>query len=290
MKPIAESELIINADGSIFHLHLKPEQLADTVFLVGDPERVSTISAMFDSIECKVQNREFITHTGFYKGKRFTALATGIGTDNIDIVLNELDALVNVDLKTRLAKTEHKTLNLIRIGTSGGLQEDMDVDSFLMTETSIGFDGLLNFYKNRDSVCELNIEKEFMKHVDWNPKLTKPYFINGSKELLEKLGQGIRKGITISAPGFYGPQGRVIRLEIQDPDINEKIRSFRYDNRLITNYEMESSALFGLSALLGHKAATVCVIIANRYAGKYSKDYKPAVKKLIEIILNKMAE
>lgn len=288
MKAIAESELIINNDGSIFHLHLKPEQIADTVFLVGDPARVTTISDMFDTIEHKVQNREFVTHTGIYKGKRFSALATGIGTDNIDIVINELDALVNVDLKTRKSKSDHKSLNLIRLGTSGGLQEDLDIDSFLMTETSIGFDGLLNFYKNRDAVCKLEVEKEFLKHMNWNPKLASPYFIDGSKELLEKLGQGIRKGITISAPGFYGPQARVIRLEIQDPEINDKIRSFNYENKKITNYEMESSALFGLSALLGHKAATICVIIANRYAGKYSKDYKPAVKKLIETVLNRL--
>lgn len=290
MKQIAESELIINKDGSIFHLHLTPDQIADNVILVGDPGRVATISDMFDSIEHKVQSREFVTHTGYYKGKRFSALATGIGTDNIDIVLNELDALVNIDLKTRTAKTEHKTLNLVRIGTSGGLQEDLDVDSFLMTETAIGFDGLLNFYKRRNEVCREEIEQAFLKHMNWNPILATPYFIDGSKELLDKLGEGIRKGMTISAPGFYGPQGRELRLEIQDRDINDKIRAFRFDNKCITNYEMESSAIFGLSALLGHNAATVCVIIANRYAGKYSKDYKPAVKKLVEIILNRMAE
>lgn len=290
MKQIAESELIINNDGSIFHLHLTPDQIADNVILVGDPGRVATISDMFDSIEHKVQNREFVTHTGYYKGKRFSALATGIGTDNIDIVLNELDALVNIDLKTRTPKTEHKSLNLVRIGTSGGLQEDLDVESFLMTETAIGFDGLLNFYKRRNEVCRGEIEQSFLKHMNWNPIIATPYFIDGSKELLNKLGDGIRKGMTISAPGFYGPQGRELRLEIQDGDINEKIRAFRFDNKLITNYEMESSAIFGLSALLGHKAATVCVIIANRYAGKYSKDYKPAVKKLVEIILNRMSE
>ncbi|MDD3688064.1 MAG: nucleoside phosphorylase [Bacteroidales bacterium] len=289
MKKIAESELIINNDGSIFHLHLTPDQIADNVILVGDPGRVATISDMFDSVEHKVQNREFVTHTGYYHGKRFSALATGIGTDNIDIVINELDALVNIDLKTRMPKTEHKSLNLVRIGTSGGLQEDMDVDSFLMSETSIGFDGLLNFYKRRDEVCKADIEASFIKHMDWNPRIATPYFVDGSKHLLQKLGDGIRKGITISAPGFYGPQGRVLRLEIQDADINDKIRAFRFDNKCITNYEMESSALFGLSALLGHEAATVCVIIANRYAGKYSKDYKPAVKDLIKIILDRMA-
>jgi uridine phosphorylase len=289
MKKIAESELIINNDGSIFHLHLTPDQIADNVILVGDPGRVATISDMFESIEHKVQNREFVTHTGYYKGKRFSALATGIGTDNIDIVLNELDALVNIDFETRTPKAEHKSLNLVRIGTSGGLQEDLNVDSFLMTETAIGFDGLLNFYKRRDEVCKSDIEAAFLKHMSWNPRIATPYFVDGSKDLLEKLGGGMRKGLTISAPGFYGPQGRVLRLEIQDADINDKIRAFRFDDKCITNYEMESSALFGLSALLGHEAATVCVIIANRYAGKYSKDYKPAIKDLITIILDRMA-
>jgi uridine phosphorylase len=289
MKQIAESELIINNDGSIFHLHLKPEQLAENVLLVGDPGRVALISSHFDKIEHKVQNREFITHTGWYKGRRFSALATGIGTDNIDIVLNELDALVNIDLKTRTPKKEHKSLNLVRIGTSGGLQEDMSVDSFLMSETAIGFDGLLNFYKRRDEVCRLDIENAFVKHMNWNPKIATPYFVDASTELMTKIGKDIRKGLTISAPGFYGPQGREIRLEIQDSNINDKIRAFRFDNKCITNYEMESSALFGLSALLGHKAATICVIIANRYAKQYSKDYKPAIKELIQIVLDRMA-
>jgi uridine phosphorylase len=290
MKQIAESELIINNDGSIFHLHLTPDQIAENVILVGDPGRVALISAHFDKIEHKVQNREFITHTGYYRGKRFSALATGIGTDNIDIVLNELDALVNIDLKTRTPKDTHKSLNLVRIGTSGGLQQDLDVDSFLMSETAIGFDGLLNFYQRRDDVCRPDIESEFIKHMNWNPRIAAPYFVDGSSELMEKIGTDIRRGLTISAPGFYGPQGRQLRLEIQDPDINEKIRAFRFENKCITNYEMESSALFGLSALLGHKAATVCVIIANRYAKQYSKDYHPAIEKLIEIVLNRLAD
>ncbi len=290
MKQIGESELIINNDGSIFHLHLTPDQIAENIILVGDPGRVALISAHFDKIEHKVQNREFITHTGYYKGKRFSALATGIGTDNIDIVLNELDALVNIDLKTRTPKETHKSLNLVRIGTSGGLQEDMDVDSFLMSETAIGFDGLLNFYQGRDEVCRADIEAEFVKHMSWNPRIAAPYFVDASKEIMDKLGTDIRRGLTISAPGFYGPQGRQLRLEIQDPDINDKIRSFRFDKKCITNYEMESSALFGLSALLGHKAATVCVIIANRYAKQYSKDYHPAIKNLIEIVLDRLAK
>jgi len=290
MKQIAASELIINNDGSIFHLHLTPDQLADNVILVGDPGRVATISAHFEKIEHKVQNREFVTHTGYYKGKRFSALATGIGTDNIDIVLNELDALVNIDLATRTPKTTHKSLNLVRIGTSGGLQEDMNVDSFLMSETAIGFDGLLNFYKRRDEVCRADIESEFIKHMNWNPRIAAPYFVDASSDLMNKIGAGMRRGLTISAPGFYGPQGRELRLEIQDRDINDKIRSFRFDNKCITNYEMESSALFGLSALLGHQAATVCVIIANRYAKQYSKDYHPAIEKLIQIVLDRLTD
>ncbi len=290
MKQIGNSELIINKDGSIFHLHLKPEQIADDIIFVGDPGRVALVSEHFDSIEHVVTNREFITHTGFYKGKRMSVVATGIGTDNIDIVVNELDALVNIDLEKRVVKDTRKSLNFIRIGTSGGLQEDMDVDSFLMSERAIGFDGLLNFYKDRDKVCDKNMESAFIKHVNWNPNLAKPYFVNASSELMDRIDGGFRRGSTISAPGFYGPQGRVLRLETQDLQINDKIRSFRYNDKCITNYEMESSAIFGLSALLGHNAATVCVIIANRYAKKYSKDYKIAVKKLIKIILDKLAE
>ncbi len=291
MKKIEKSELVINPDGSIYHLSLKLEHIADDIILVGDPGRVSLISSHFDKIEFKISNREFITHTGYYKGKRISVIATGIGTDNIDIVLNELDALVNIDLQERVEKKEHKSLNFIRIGTSGGLQEELDVDSFLLTETAIGFDGLLNFYKRRNEVCDLNMEERFCRHMDWNPKLAVPYFVNSSESLTGRIkGEEFYTGITISAPGFYGPQGRVLRLEIIDKDINEKIRAFRYNKRKITNYEMESSALFGLSKLLGHNAATVCVIIANRYNKQYSKDYKIAVKKLIKTVLDKLTD
>jgi uridine phosphorylase len=290
MKQIGNSELIINNDGSIFHLHLIPEQIAKDIILVGDPGRVALISEHFDEIEHVVHNREFITHTGRYKGKRISVIATGIGTDNIDIVLNELDALVNIDLEKRTIKETKKSLNFVRIGTSGGLQEDMDVDSFLMSETAIGFDGLLNFYKRRDEVCNDEIETAFLKHMDWNKRIATPYFINASESLMKRIDKNFRRGLTISAPGFYGPQGRELRLEIQDRDINDKIRAFRFNEKCITNYEMESSALFGLSALLGHKAATVCVIIANRYAKQYSKDYKIPMKKLIKIVLDNLAE
>ena len=289
MKQIEESELIVNADGSIFHLHLLPEQLADDVILVGDPGRVALVSKHFDNIECKVQNREFITHTGTYKGRRISVLATGIGTDNIDIVMNELDALANIDLKRRVPKDEHRTLNLLRIGTSGGLQEDIEIGTFLLTETAIGFDGLLNFYRRRDEACNLDMEEKFIQHTSWNPRLATPYFVDGSKHFLEKFGSEFRRGITISAPGFYGPQGRELRLEIQDREINDKIRSFRYNNRCITNYEMESSAIFGLSRLLGHNAGTVCLIIANRYAKQFAKNPAPLMEDLIEKSLDTIA-
>jgi len=286
MKQIEASELIVNADGGIFHLHLLPEQLADNVILVGDPGRVALVSKHFDNIECKVQNREFLTHTGSYKGKRISVLATGIGTDNIDIVMNELDALANIDLKRRVPKEEHRTLNILRIGTSGGLQEDLDIGMFLLTETSIGFDGLLNFYRRRDEACNLDMEEKFLKHMSWNPRLATPYFVDGSKLFLDKFGSEFHRGITISAPGFYGPQGRELRLEIQDREINDKIRSFRYNGRYITNYEMESSAIFGLSKLLGHNAGTVCLIIANRYAKRFAKEIAPKMEELIQKTLD----
>lgn len=290
MKPIEESELIINEDNSIFHLHLKPEHIADNIILVGDPGRVIMISNLFDNIEYQIQNREFITHTGNYKGKRISVIATGIGTDNIDIVINELDALANIDFNTRTIKEKKKKLNLIRIGTCGGLQEDLAVGSFLISEMSIGFDGLLNFYDGRDNVCNLEIEKDFLKHMDWNPKIATPYFINSSEELLNKLGFDMKKGMTISAPGFYGPQGRELRLKIQDRNINNKIREFRFGENRITNYEMESSAIAGLSSLLGHNAITVCVVIANRYAKEFEPDYKIAVENLVKIILDRMTK
>ncbi len=287
---IASSELILNNDGSIYHLHLRPEHIADTLFLVGDPGRVQMISKHFTKIEVEIQNREFFTHTGYYKGKRITALSTGIGTDNIDIVLNELDALVNIDFKTRAPKEKHTSLNLIRLGTSGGLQEEVKVDGFLVSEKAIGFDGLLNFYAQRNEIADLRFEEAFCKHVGWNSILPRPYVVSASENLLNKLKGDHLTGVTISAPGFYGPQGRVLRLPIIDPEINNKIESFRYQQYKITNYEMESSALFGLSKLLGHQALTICVIIANRVSKTFSKDYKPRVEDLIKYTLDKLTE
>lgn len=284
-----ESELIINKDGSIFHLHLLPEDIADDIILVGDPGRVEVVASFFDNIELKKQNREFYTVTGTYNSKRITVISTGIGTDNIDIVVNELDALANIDLKTRTKKKDHRTLNLIRIGTSGALQADIPVDSYLMSKRSIGFDGLLNFYQDRNKVSDLDFEFAFKYHVQWNHLLASPYVVDASEMLINKLdGADMNKGITISAPGFYGPQGRTLRLPIVDPEINSKIESFEIEGQKITNYEMESSAIFGLSKLMGHNAITICAIIANRLKGEYSKDYKPIIKNLIKTVLERL--
>lgn len=290
MRRIPESELIINSDGSIFHLHLLPEDLADTIILVGDQDRVEVVSSFFDTIEIKKQNREFITHTGTFKGKRITVTSTGIGTDNIDIVVNEMDALANIDLKTRFEKEEKKILNFIRIGTSGALQGDIPVDTPVISKMAIGFDGLLNFYANRNKITDHNMEQAFMEHLNWNHQLTKPYFVKSSDALLEKVGFDMRQGLTISAPGFYGPQGRVLRLPIQDMDINEKITAFNYKDMKITNYEMECSAIYGLSKLLNHNAVTVCNIIANRIREEYSQDYKKSVKELVLTVLERLSK
>jgi len=291
MEKIKSSELIINPDGSVFHLHLKPEYLADTVILVGDPRRVALVASYFDKVELTISNREFVTKTGSYKGKRFSVLSTGIGTDNIDIVVNELDALVNIDLETRTPKKEHKTLNLVRIGTSGALQGNILVDSFLLSNKSIGFDGMLNFYADRDSVSELDFEEAFKKFVNWDNKLASPYVVPASEKLVRILdGEDMTRGVTISANGFYGPQGRVLRLQTLDPDLNDKIEKFEYKGEKITNYEMESSAIFGLSAMLGHESVAVCAIIANRINKDASKDYHPTIKKLIQTVLDRLSK
>lgn len=289
MKHFPPSELVINQDGSIFHLHLKPEQLADKIILVGDPGRVALVASHFDSQEFSVSNREFNTITGNYKGKRITVISTGIGTDNIDIVVNELDALANIDLKTRTEKPEFRQLTLVRIGTSGGMQPDIPLGCFLLSEKSIGFDGVLNFYANRDSVCDLEFEESMKKHLDWNPQFCAPYVVDSDKELVEKIGQDdMIRGVTISANGFYGPQGRELRLPLATPKLNEKIEAFRFGEHKITNYEMESSAIAGLAKLMGHKALTVCCIIANRRVEAANTDYQPFIKKLIETVLDRI--
>ena len=288
-RVIPESELIINEDGSIFHLHLRPEQIADVVMLVGDPARVDMIASYFDDIECNIASREFKTITGSYKGRRMTALSTGIGTDNIDIVVTELDALANIDFATRQVKDEFKQLTLLRLGTSGALQEDIEVGERVFARTSVGFDGLLNFYEGRNDVCDLAIEKAFTEHTSWNPQLTAPYFIDADESLFELFRDVTREGITIAAPGFYAPQGRWVRLKPQDVELNAKIESFRFGERRITNFEMEGSALAGLGALLGHRAATICTIIAQRVAKDACTDYKPFVRRMIEMALDKLA-
>ena len=289
MKYFPPSELLINEDGSIFHLHLKPEQLADNVILVGDPGRVATVASYFDSQECSVSNREFKSITGTFKSKRITVVSTGIGTDNIDIVLNELDALANIDLEKRTEKPEFRQLNIVRIGTSGAMQPEIPLGSFLISEKSLGFDGLLSFYAGRDKVCDMDFEEAFKKHVDWNPKLASPYVVDNDKELIERIGKDdMLKGVTISANGFYGPQGRVLRLDLHDSHLNDKIESFRHNGYKITNFEMESSAIAGLSKLMGHKAMTVCCIIANRRIESANTNYQPQMEKLIQLVLDRI--
>jgi len=288
-KKIGPSELILNPDGSIFHLRLKPGQVAHDVILVGDPGRVKMVGGYFDEIEFEIQNREFATITGGYKGKRLTVVSTGIGTDNIDIVLNELDALVNIDLINREVKAERTSLNIIRIGTSGALQADIPIFSFLASRKSIGFDGLLNFYDRRNEISDLDFESAFKKYTQWNPLLASPYVVNCDDLLFSKICDAqIIEGITISAPGFYAPQGRELRLKPADPKLNDKIESFRFNNLKITNYEMESSAIYGLSKLMGHHAIMICLIIANRVIHNVGTDYKPEMANLVELILKKL--
>lgn len=282
MRIIEPSELIINPNGSIFHLHLRPQDVADTILLVGDPGRVDTVASFFSKVEFSVTNREFKTVTGYFNDKRISVVSTGIGTDNIDIVVNELDALVNIDLQTRQEKPEKRQLTLVRLGTSGALQADIDVDSFVLTGTAIGFDGLLNFYKGRNQVSDLVMEEAFIKHTNWNTLCAKPYFVHSHPDLVDMFKDMARIGITISAPGFYGPQGRVLRLPLADSSLNHSIETFDFSGQKITNFEMESSAINGLSLLLGHKSVTMCAIIANRVNKTASSDYKPHIKRLIE--------
>lgn len=286
------SELIINADGSIFHLHVKPEQLANKVILVGDPGRVSLVASHFDEIECEVENREFRTITGSYKGKRLSVVSTGIGCDNIDIVVNELDALANIDFETRTERQEPKTLTLVRIGTCGGLQPYTPEGTFVLSKMSIGFDGLLNFYAGRNEVCDLAFEKEFINHMGWqgNQCIAHPYVIHADEELSERIaGEEMVRGVTIACGGFYGPQGRQLRIPIADPNQNEKIMKFvSSQGERITNFEMESSALAGLARLLGHKATTCCMVIANRVAGKANPNYKNSIDALIQLVLERL--
>ena len=288
-KHFPESELIINGDGSCFHLHLKPEFLADKVILVGDPARVNTVAAHFDRIEHEVNSREFHTITGMYKGKRITCQSHGIGCDNIDIVVNELDTLANIDYNTREEKAEHRTLTMVRIGTCGGLQPFTPTGSFIASVKSIGFDGLLNFYAGRNQVCDLKMEEEFKKHMNWDPIKGAPYVAVADRELIDRIAaDDMVKGYTVACGGFYGPQGRQLRADVSDPEQNKKIEAFEYEGMKICNFEMESSALAGLAALLGHRAMTCCMVIANRYAQKMNTDYKNSIDTIIQKVLDRI--
>ncbi len=286
-----ESELIINGDGSIFHLHLLPEQLADKVILVGDPGRVALVASHFEEKECEVESREFKTVTGTYQGKRITVLSTGIGCDNIDIVINELDALANIDFATRHEKPNFRQLELVRIGTCGGLQAHTPEGTFIASQKSLGFDGLLNFYAGRDEACDLDFEKAFLAHMQWQGSqcIAHPYCVDNNEELLDRIGQNdMVRGVTIACGGFFGPQGRRLRVPLADPTANDKIMSFRHGDLCFTNFEMESSALAGLAKLMGHKAMTCCMVVANRVAGKANPNYKNSIDSLITLVLERI--
>lgn len=284
------SELIINGDGSVFHLHLKPEHLADKVILVGDPGRVALVASHLNNIECEVESREFRTVTGQYEGKRITVVSTGIGCDNIDIVMNELDALANIDFNTRMEKEQTRSLEIVRIGTCGGLQLNTPEGTFVCSEYSVGFDGLLNFYAGRNAVCDLQMERALINHLGWTGNMCQPYpyVIKADETLVERIAEGMVRGITVACGGFFGPQGRQLRIPLADPNQNEKIESFEYNGLHITNFEMESSALAGLARLMGHHATTVCMVIANRRAGRADTAYKNHIDDLIKLVLERL--
>jgi uridine phosphorylase len=288
MKQIPESELILNSDGSIYHLNLHPGEISDTIINVGDPDRVSMVSKFFDKIELKKQKREFVTHTGFYKGKRITVLSTGIGTDNIDIVYNELDALVNIDLKTRFVKEKLTSLKLVRIGTSGALQADIPPDSYVFSTYGLGLDGLLNFYKLENTEFEKKAIEAFISHYPNQGVFAQSYLSKSSSLLEQKLSEGMFKGMTASCSGFFGPQGRVLRAALARTDMIEKLNSFKYENLRVTNFEMETGAMYGLARVLGHECAAVNVIVANRINQVFSKNYVPAMNALIEMVLDRI--
>ena len=287
---IAESELIINDDGSVFHIHLRPDELAGNVILVGDPGRVDMVAGYLEEKEFRHSSREFVSVTGKYKGVRVTVLSTGIGTDNIDSVMNGLDALANIDFSTREVKPEKKSLNILRIGTSGAIQPDIPIGSYVFSHISVGCDGLLNWYAGRDSIAVPDIEEAFKKHVGWNRHLPDPYFVHAGKDMCRRFEDCTVKGMTISASGFYGPQGRVLRMPLAMPDMVERFESFRFGDWRITNFEMEGSAIAGIAAHLGHNAGTVCAIIANRYSKDSDPDYKPIVRSLVELSLDRLTQ
>ena len=289
MKPIRESELIINPEGTIYHLNLRPEDVADNIILVGDPGRVEKISKHFEKVLLRSRNREMVTHTGLLNGKHIMVMSTGMGTDNIDIVMNELDALVNVDFLSRTIKPEHKTLNIIRLGTSGAIQPDIPVNSIAVSTHGLGLDGLLKFYDSQKVIDEA-LSASFIDQVNWHPDLPYPYFVKCSKELFERFSDMPVSGITATAPGFYGPQGRVIRIPLNHPDLMDKMQLFEHEGRRIINFEMETSALYGLGRLLGHNTLTTCAVIANRAKNTYSDDHHKVIDELIEVVLERLTK
>lgn len=291
MQTFPASQLIINADGSAFHLHIRPEHLADKVILVGDQDRVNMVASFFDegSIECDIQSREFHTITGRYHGKRISCISTGIGTDNCDIVMNEIDALANIDFSTRTEHATPRTLDIVRIGTCGGMQPDIEIGTFLVSVKSIGFDGVLAFYEDRDGISDLGFEKALVDFIHYPKKAAVPYIVSANAELVERIAKDdMMRGCTIAANGFYGPQGRVLRVGLAVPDINEKITAFRYEGQRITNYEMEGSCIAGLALHMGHRAMTVCCVIAQRKKEAANTDYKPRIKELIHTVLERI--
>jgi len=288
MKKFKDSELIINPDGSVYHIKLRPEDVAPTVILVGDQHRVPVVSKYFDVIEVKKENREFVTHTGTLNGKRLTVTSTGIGTDNIDIVINELDAAVNIDLERREPKEKHTALNLVRLGTSGALQPDIEVDSFVASAFGLGFDGLLHFYQYPENLVENDLAEAFIAQTGWNTRLPYPYVVKASQILLEQLAFDLKSGITATANGFYGPQGRQLRIPLAYPELNQAIENFEHKGHRIVNFEMETSALFALGGILGHNTLTICDIIANRVTRQFSRDYKASVEKMIRLVLERL--
>ncbi len=285
MPPLAEPDLIVNADGSVYHLSVRPDQLADTVLIMGDPSRVPEVSGFFNTIDHRISNREFITHTGSYRGKRITALSTGIGTDNIDIVMQELDALANFDLKTRIPKPDRKSLTIIRIGTSGAIQPDIAINSFGLSTHAMGLDNLIYFYRDFQQIIDKELSAHFARQANWHNFLTPPYFIRGSEPLIRLYSEGTVPGITVTAPGFYGPQGRGLHLALTDPEMIDKLQRFHCQGHRITNFEMESSALYGLGALMGHETLTICALVANRATGEYNPHHGPVIKELIKMVL-----
>jgi len=288
MRVFEESELILTEKRKIYHLNLLPEDIADNIIVVGDPGRVPEVSGHFSYVIKKIQNRELLTHTGFFKGELITVLSTGMGPDNIDIVLNELDALANIDFETRTAKTEHRKLNIVRIGTSGALQADIPVDTYMASAYGLGIDGVMNFYKKTQEITDKEINDEFIHQSQWPSFLARPYTIKASDTLLKKIAFDIPQGITATAPGFFGPQGRELRGELAFPELNSSLTNFAYKGKKITNFEMETSALYGLGKILGHETLTICVIIANRISKQFTRNYKPLMENLIKTVLNRL--